>query len=143
MTKPTISAEQRAMLETPAGRPHYMNIGRRPHSQPITFDPLSKYEGHTLGNLMDMLGILPLWLIEGLKNDESAQHAIVSRYDFGNPEMKGGVINEAGVYQYPQDEPLHPIATVTTQHTTVLFYPYAMVGFVDNKSGGSLMYRMD
>ena len=107
----------------------------------ITIDPTGYFIGAIAGRIIETIGVLPFWLSEGLEEGETAEHALLSRYEYANGAMTGGTIDKEGVYTYPSDPDLYPLAKVVTETGTIYFYEYAMVSIVtDDKT---TTYRMD
>ena len=107
----------------------------------ITIDPTGYFIGAIAGRIIESLGVLPFWLSEGLEEGETAEHALLSRYEFASGPMTGGTISEEGVYTHPEDLDLYPLAKVATETETIYFYEYAMVSIVTEDK--TTTYRMD
>ena len=105
-------------------------------------DPLKKYNPVLDSQLIEGLGILPLWLAQGKQLGEDAKTALTRRYQFYTGcDIEGGRIDAEGVYRYPGDPPLYPVMKVSDEKETVYFYPYAIVAVVNEE--GTWITRMD
>jgi hypothetical protein len=129
------------MMNEEAGKPHYLMFGIGTHKRTIVIDPLGQFKGVKVGALLDALGILPMWLSE-INDNENIMQEMKNRYQYGTNEM-GGEVTPAGVYRYPDDPDLFPIATVTIKDKTAIFYEYSMFSVLDNNTGKSATVRMD
>ncbi len=124
-----------------AGKPHYIYFGTGTHKRLMTIDPLSHYQGVKVGDLLEALGLLPIWLSE-INDSENIMQEMRKKYQYGAFDM-GGEVTEAGLYRYPQDPDLYPIATVNIKNKTALFYQYGMFSVLDNDTGEAVTARMD
>ncbi len=70
------------------------------------FDPLDKFPKATDDNLVELLGFIP----EFIMNCDNVVRTALAKYGYPASPMTGGVVNEDGVYLYPEDPPLYPIA---------------------------------
>jgi len=94
-------------------------------------------------HLMDTLGVLPYWAALAITDIlNSADPLTVDNIRANMEESYGlgawkcsGEVKSGGVYTYPKDPDLHPLATIATPAGNIFFYPYAMVGFVPNREG--------
>ena len=91
--------------------------------------------------IIEALGILVPWAMRD--PDEPVREVFDKMYSFGLFEMTGGEIDDKGVYRYPEDPDLHPLAVLKRMNgETVYFYQYAMVGVVQ-PNGDTFVTRMD
>lgn len=104
-------------------------------------DPLNKFPDILPTRLVESLGILPMWIDSD--DERTARQQFEAKYEFGVHEMRGGTIDENGVYQYPEDPPLYPLATMQHLDDIIHFYQYAIVGIVNQTTGETFMTRLD
>ena len=100
-------------------------------------------------HLVESLGLLPHWVVEynilggvaGTAKD--LVQYMTERYGFGELYKFGGTVTEDGVYQSPheEDEDLHYVGKMYTDHGTVYFYPYAITALPTDD--GYFVTRMD
>ena len=96
--------------------------------------------------ILEYCGVLPYYIQYG---EESAREQMRAGYlstaGYEPFDMMGlpttGSIDEYGVYEYPGDEPLFPLATLPREIDSVHIYPYGLVGIVEEE--GTFIYRMD
>ncbi len=105
----------------------------------ITTDPLNKFADVPTHRLVEACGLLLPWLIAG--EEETLRDRLINKYRFYNGPMWGGTISEDGVYQYPEDEPMHPLVKIETKNEKCFIYKYGIVGTL--KEGVSWITRMD
>jgi hypothetical protein len=111
-------------------------------------DPNGAFEKTSQSKLVLAMGALPNWVAQGLHDGCSDIDALVGSleksYGFGSlHKFDGGEVSSTGVYQYPEDPPMQPLAVMKTEDLTVWFWQYAMLGIVDNNSGDTFVTRMD
>ena len=100
----------------------------------VSVDPNGHFKasGAKMDRLVEACGLLPLFAAqcygEGLKDPEAFQKQMVSIYGFGDYRMDGTVDSE-GVYNYPEDPPLHPLVALSYPENPieVLIYQYAIL----------------
>lgn len=111
----------------------------------ILIDPTYNFPHATPDEIINDIGVLFHWLLDGIKEGQNCHDAVTSRYEFLTPEMQGGTVAEDGVYTYRGDPELFPLASFTSEETDeiVFFYRYAMIAFYDTDTGKARMYRMD
>lgn len=85
-----------------------------------------------------MLGLIPSFI----EDNEDVINIALERYGMGGPQMTGGTI-EKGVYKYPEDPDLLPLATCFAGGKMVLCYEYGIIAFVDVATSESEVYRFD
>jgi len=90
--------------------------------------------------LMEMIGILPHWLAVGDKS-LPAKEIFDAAYDFGLFSITGGKIDDNGIFSYPEDPPLYPIAKVIRGKEIIYFYESAIVAIVSKDE--TFVTRMD
>ena len=85
--------------------------------------------------LIEACGFLPTMLMAGEDENTSLKTAIEANYPFGAYWNGSGVIDEQGIYRHPEDEPLHPIMSVTDKLTDDVAYidQYGLVAARDEK----------
>jgi hypothetical protein len=104
-----------------------------------------RVQGANPERIVGALGILPQWASEAFEHDDSFKQAMITNYgNLYGGEMTGGAMDMAGVYNYPEDPPLHPLAVMTADYTTdkIFFYEYSMVAVL-TENGNFWMARFD
>ena len=115
------------------------------HAKAI-LDPLEAHADKAPSDLLNALGYLPHWAALALQDSpEDVLGAMREDYGMPAPAMDGGTLSSRGVYFYPEDPPLYPIAVMYAGATVVLFYEYAMFAVVTKAQAGDTwtMTRMD
>ena len=95
--------------------------------------------------MIGALGILPQWAAQAYDFDNNFKDALIHNYGcFYGGAMEGGTVDSEGVYSYPEDPDLYPLAVMTAPYTTdkVFFYEYSMVGVL-TEAGNFWMSRFD
>jgi hypothetical protein len=109
----------------------------------VTLDPLDQYKDYTVPQMAEWLGFLPGWVINPAHQAEPLAEALKNQYGFGPlTEMKGGYVDEAGVYHYPDDEDLYPLVAIERGWEMFYQYPYAIVA-IRAGTGETFVTRMD
>lgn len=109
----------------------------------IEIDPNEVHvdKGASYQKLAMACGVLPLWALASMATGNSMKVQACESYQFPITEMTGGVVDEYGIYNYPEDPPLVPYMKIVNGDETAYFYAHAMVAFVDKE--GTYMTRMD
>ena len=102
---------------------------------------ISEATPHSPEDIIALLGMLPTFVSNGSK--DSIKEQLESNYGFGSlNEMTGGSVDTKTLtYQYPDDPELKPIATCLINGSPIVFYPYAIVAFMND--GKWFITRMD
>lgn len=89
--------------------------------------------------LMDAIGVLPIWAMEAAVTKAEPWEYLDNRYLHGGGlhEFKGGELTPEGLYKYPEDPPMWPVAKMVWGDNVLYFYQHAMVA-INNR-----MTRMD
>jgi len=103
-------------------------------------DPNDKFRHENPNYLLQCLGIIPNFITN---DTEDVIKEALLRYQFGGPEMKGGDVDKNGVYSYPGDPLLHPLASCMAGGKYIYVYQYAIVSFVDIITNEARTYRFD
>ena len=112
------------------------------------FDPTKSFTNAPVKRLVEAMGILPSWVVEGLEagcaDIEALTASLADSYGFGKlHNFKGGEVAENGTYQYPEDPPMPPLAKIESADLSIYFYQHAMLSIVEKDSGGAFVTRMD
>ena len=76
--------------------------------------------------LLSHLGRIPSFLEED--DPRSAREQFDANYRFGGwHDFKGFTLSEGNVLHYPDDPPLHPVASCRLREELILFYPSSWV----------------
>ena len=102
-------------------------------------DPMEKFQNVDDWTMKNMIGLIPSFITT--TTDNLVKEAL-RNYGFGGPEM-GGTVNKEGIYSYPGDPDLFPIACCRLMNDkTIYIYEYAIVAFIGfNKK--DVIYRFD
>ena len=94
--------------------------------------------------LRSSIGMIPEFLRQALEQPELPLGEAMSQvYGFPSEPIIGGSFDDKGVYTYPEDPILTPIARIETdKRGHVDIFMYGLVG-VHEKNKESLMYRFD
>jgi len=114
----------------------------------IHLDPTGAFAKATPEALLDACGYVALWMheaqvIEDEHQPESLWDYIDECYGFPMCLMSGGSIDENGIYNYPGDPALPPVAKWITDNEMIYMYQYAILAFVDRKTGVARVTRVD
>lgn len=89
------------------------------------------------------LGILPYWVARVADGDNLIK-GLEEQYGFGSLySMEGGHITIDGVYKYPEDPDLYPVALIERRDEIVYFYKYGIIAIVYNDGRKTFVTRMD
>ena len=80
----------------------------------MVLNPTGHYDTEQAKKLINALGVLPIWLMQGLAAGETAKDALTSRYGIDTPPMIGSTTSDKGVHSYRGDEDTHPMAAIET-----------------------------
>jgi len=110
-----------------------------------TFDSGKHYQHEPFNYLRVQLGVLVPWsmAIMHAPAGTTFKQVFNDAYPFGLISMDGGEIGPDGVYRYPEDEPLYPMAETSYGNEKLYFYPYAIVGTVNSETGQQWLTRLD
>ena len=94
--------------------------------------------------LIEACGFLPTMMIESQDPNSLIKTTLEGNYPFGAYWNGDGVIDEQGIYRHPEDEPLHPIMSVTNMLTddVAYIYQYGLVA-ARNEKGEYVTGRFD
>lgn len=106
----------------------------------MLFDPLDqkKYRG------VEVLGLIPSFINDSDVVGKGFREALGEQYGFGLYETTGGSISDEGVYSYPEDPDLQPLALYESPTEKCYQYDYAIIAIV-SKDGSTPTFvtRMD
>ena len=105
-------------------------------------DPHNKYEHLSVEDLRMSLGSLPSWVMNPTFFEFPLKEALDKQYGFGLFETKGGKVSKDGIFSYPEDPDLYPIAEIIRGDETFYQYQYGIVAIIQ-KDGSSFVTRMD
>ena len=115
------------------------------HALTICIDPLARpeFEHYDDEWFMEQVGYIPAFLQAALSDTtQPLGPALNEAYQHGGGPMTGGTYEEGGVYNYPEDPPLYPLAAIECARGTVYVYLYGIVSIHEN-GNEPIMYRMD
>ena len=107
----------------------------------ISTDPLNKHNYYTDDQIQELCGLLSFWLISG--QQLSLKSRLIDNYAFYSGPMKGGTLTEEGVYSYPQDSDLYPLARFESEGEICFIFEYGIVGVYTKSDGETWVTRMD
>ena len=110
----------------------------------ITLDPLLHYEKKESGWFLDTLGFLPIILLDSA-GDNFHDRAVAGYADTAGCPVywnQKANITEEGIYQYPEDPDLYPVAKFETNDQVAYAYEYGFVA-CQNESGDWIHARLD
>lgn len=110
----------------------------------VKLDPTGAYQGVAQENIIRALGILPQWAAEAMQEGAEGgfKDALINNYPFYMGDMTGGTMTEEGIYSYPNDPDLAPLASMAGDGETCFFYEHAIVAVRTDK-GNVWMSRFD
>jgi len=112
----------------------------------IALDPLNKYNYMEDSDILEYLGVIPQWLQDyhNAPPEMTLWDYLSGCYGFPMNPMTGGEVTETGMYKYPDDPDLSPLANIMlAEGATVLQYQYGMVAIREAAGGDWTMVRMD
>lgn len=94
--------------------------------------------------LIEACGFLPSMLVKSEVKGQPFKETLDANYPFGSRWNDRATVDKNGVYHYPEDEPLHPIVSVTNVETgeEAYIYQYGIVA-ARNEKGDYLTGRFD
>jgi hypothetical protein len=93
----------------------------------VEMDPLHKYPHLDPDDMMESLGVLPIWARDK-RPQESYEDCFKRCYDFWIGDIGGETeIAEDGTYSYPDDPDMFPVMRMWDEKEEVFFYPHALV----------------
>jgi hypothetical protein len=111
-----------------------------PHE--IIFDPTGYHSAYNSEHILELLGLPPLWALDGRTIHLPLKETFEHFYPFGLYEFKNAMITSDGVYHSPGDSDLHPYIKITRGKETFYQYDYGIVAIVQ-EDGSSFVTRMD
>jgi len=113
----------------------------------VRIDPCEGFEGAERGRLVEACGLLLPWAVlalsVGVEAGEELRDKMAELYQFGIHESVGGSVDRDGVYSYPEDPPMRPLASVIdSEGHEALIYQHAVIAFRD-RAGWCYVTRMD
>ncbi len=102
-------------------------------------DPLDKYHNLLPQDIVTSLGFVPSFIYECPNVVEEA----FTQYQFPCGGAMGGTATKEGVYQFPGDPDLYPLAMCQAGGKKIYQYQYGIVSFVDIKTEEHETYRFD
>ena len=90
------------------------------------------------------LGLIPSFIKDGDPIKNGFRDALETQYGFGTLyEMKGGSVSDTGIYSYPQDSDLEPLAKYETEKEICYQYHYGIISIVERATKTVFTTRMD
>lgn len=109
----------------------------------------SEHPDSTAADVINMCGFLPGWFLNATEQNPDSTEGLAAllaeQYGFGWPVMpEGSTITETGVYTYPDDPPLHPLAAFRAPGgALMLVYPYGITAVRVSNSAPWSIARLD
>jgi hypothetical protein len=120
------------------------------HQHPLiaTLDPLDQYPDYDPADILNRLGFIPSFIADAIEEygatSETLEKTVLEIYGYNPSPMTGGAFTPNGVYQYPDDPDLYPLAIIMASSLVIYMYPYGMVAFSEpHKVAPTTLYRMD
>lgn len=110
-----------------------------PMSLPVQFDPLDKFPNVPQARLVEACGILPHFV---LTDDAPIRANLEHCYQFGIHESSGGSIDPDGMYHFPGDPDLAPMAVIRKGEERMFIYRSAIVAILGD-DGSCFVTRCD
>lgn len=107
----------------------------------VTTDPLKQYPHLIDEYILEMCGLLQIWLVEG--EQPTLKERLLAGYAFYSGEMTGGQLTRDGVYTYPEDNPLFPLIKFETDEEICFVFAYGIVGIFNKIDDTTWITRMD
>lgn len=102
-------------------------------------DPTSHFEGAPLDYLSGLIGIIPTFIFD----DPNVVDMAVDHYGMPSTPISGGTFADNGVYSYPEDPDLFPVAACIAGGKKIFIYRYGLIAFIDLWPEATVMYRFD
>jgi len=106
----------------------------------LTLDPLDHFKTDP-ERIVDALGYIPAWLSR-VDEYPSIKAALVDQYIYYMGDMTGGKIDKRGIYRFPDDPPLYPLASAEIDGERFYQYQYGIVATVTS-DGAQWVSRFD
>lgn len=100
----------------------------------MTIDPNKKFTDAKVGRLIGALGIIPIWIEQGISKGLSIQNAIIAEYPYYMGPLEGVTIRHDGSYHSPGDPIHYPIALIETDTEKGYIYLNSRVGVVNKET---------
>lgn len=110
----------------------------------ITLDPKGKHVEYSEDHIKSMLGLIPNFILQAQRDMEIEQYsfaeAMEKQYGWPAGKMEGTVVD--GVYSYPSDPDLYPLAEYNCGEGITLYqYEYGIIAYVEPDK--TTIVRMD
>ena len=125
---------QEAYFESNYGERYKACVMHRVNGQPV----------HVM-QMLSMMGLIPAWFTDK-PQEKTMEEWCCENYGHvgGWYPMKGGFVNELGVYSYPEDPDLFPFGRIETENEVMYAYSHAIFAFKAKDSKEQpLVVRMD
>jgi hypothetical protein len=112
-----------------------------PKGKPVLIaDPLQHFNPDAISEIKDRVGILPLWAFETMTlardveviTTQDITKSMTDLYGYGVYESVEAKIDDFGIYTYPEDPDMYPLAFMNFYGCDFLFYEHAMVAWKGN-----------
>ena len=110
----------------------------------IIVDPLNNFNHLSKPYLKEALGLIPNFVYNEDCMNLDAKEALEQQYGFGSLyDSKDTTITEDGMYLYPGDEPLFPLAKMIRKDEFIWQYQYGLVIIQNAETKEIFATRMD
>ena len=106
----------------------------------LNIDPLDHFKADPL-EIATALGFIPAWLSKA-NEYPNIKTALIDQYVYYMGDITGGEIDSDGVYRYPEDPPLYPLASAELDGERFYQYQYGIVATVTS-DGQQWVSRFD
>lgn len=117
---------------------------KAPQDQVVEVSQNALYEDKGIKWMLYNIGSIPEFLAYALTQPERPlAESMVKMYGMAGAPIEGGELDDvSGVYKYPEDPELEPIARCTCARGVVYIYPYGIVAVCEDGED-NIIYRMD
>ncbi len=109
----------------------------------IIIDPTKSFSNISNDYILESLGLLPSFAANEQFKDIPLKEALHAAYGFGLFEMHGGIVSEEGIYKYPEDPELIPLAKIERDDEYFYQYKYGIVAIKSRDSDKYFVTRLD
>lgn len=125
------------MLESNKNLKHFKSN----YAMALEFDPTGAFDPINHGEALQELGLIPKFINDNDVVTKGFYKVFDEEYGFPILEMKGGRVDETGVYFYPGDVALYPLAVYRSPTEKCYQYRYGIIAIVTETS--TFVTRMD
>ncbi len=113
------------------------------NSLKIEIDPHNRFTHLPDDYIVQSLGYIPQFANNPLYADKSLKETLDKSYGFGLFEMHDGIITDTGIFKFPGDPDLYPLAKMTRNNEHLYQYPHAIIAIWCADIKSYFVTRMD